>query len=107
MASVPGNPPRRPLRLAPVAVEARRLPDGGIWMRSRHELGEVPRCVGELLCRWARAAPERTFLAERDASGGWRRVSYGAALDAVERIAGALLARGLDAERPVALLSEN
>ena len=63
--------------------------------------------MGELLQRWAGAAPERTFLAERDPSGGWRRVSYGAALDAVERIAGALLARGLDAERPVALLSEN
>src|SRR5436305_7502848 len=76
-------------------------------MRSRHELGEVPRCVGELLRRWAREAPERTFLAEREAAGGWRRVSYGAALDAVERIAGALVARGLDVERPVALLSEN
>jgi len=99
--------PRKPLRLAPVAVEARRLPEGGLVLRSRHELGAYPRSVGEMLRQWARAAPERTFLAERDAAGGWRRVSYGAALDAVERIAGALVARGLDADRPVALLSEN
>ncbi len=99
--------PRRPLRLAPVDVESRRLPGGGISLRSRHELGAYPRCLGEHLRRWAGAAPERTFLAERDASGGWRRVSYAAALDAVERIAAALVARGLDAERPVALLSEN
>jgi feruloyl-CoA synthase len=60
-----------------------------------------------MLRHWAQAAPERTFLAERDAEGGWRRVSYRAALDAVERIAGALLARGLSPDRPVALLSDN
>ncbi|HEY0510256.1 MAG TPA: feruloyl-CoA synthase [Thermoanaerobaculia bacterium] len=58
---------------------------------------------------WAGAAPDRTFLAEREgnAGTGWRRVSYGAALEAVERIAGALLERGLGADRPVALLSDN
>jgi feruloyl-CoA synthase len=99
--------PLKPLRLAPVAVEARPLAGGGLVMRSRHELGPYPRCLGELLRHWAGAAPERTFLAERDGEGGWRRVSYGAALDAVERIAGALLARGLGADRPLALLSEN
>jgi len=108
--------PRKPLRLAPVALETRPLPGGGLVMRSRQALGPYPRCVGEHLRRWAREAPERTFLAERDEShgsnegtmaAGWRRVTYGGALDAVERIAGALLARGLDADRPVAILSGN
>jgi feruloyl-CoA synthase len=63
--------------------------------------------LSEHLRRWAAEAPERTFLAERDQAGGWRRVSYREALDAVERIASALLARGLGPERPVALLSDN
>jgi feruloyl-CoA synthase len=99
--------PCKPLSLAPVAIETRRLPDGGLVLRSRHELKPYPPNLGALLRRWALAAPERTFLAERDAEGGWRRVSYGAALAAVERIAGALLARGLDRDRPVAILSDN
>lgn len=99
--------PRKPLSLAPVAIETRALPDGGLVLRSRQELKPFARSLGELLRHWARAAPGRVFLAEREPAGGWRRLTYGAALDAVERIAGALLARGLDRERPVALLSDN
>jgi feruloyl-CoA synthase len=99
--------PYKPLNLAPVAIETHPLPDGGLVMRSRHELRPYPRCLGELLRHWAGAAPERAFLAERDSEGGWRRVSYGEALESVERIASALLERGLGEDRPVALLSDN
>jgi feruloyl-CoA synthase len=101
------KPPFKPLNLAPVAIDTRPLPDGGLVMRSRHELRPYPRCLGELLRHWAGAAPERTFLAERNSDGGWRRVSYGEALENVERIASALLERGLGEDRPVALLSDN
>jgi feruloyl-CoA synthase len=80
-------------------------------LRSRQELGAYPRSLGEHLRRWAQAAPDRTFLAERStgqaAADGWRCVSYRAALDAVERIGSALLARGLGPDRPVAILSDN
>jgi feruloyl-CoA synthase len=101
-------PTMKPLRLAPVALETRPLPGGGLLLRSRHELRPYPRCLGLLLRHWARAAPDRVFLAEREGEhGGWRRVTYAAALDRVERIATALLERGLDAGRPVALLSDN
>jgi feruloyl-CoA synthase len=111
MIDPPVDPPLRPLNLAPVAVETRSLPDGSLVLRSRHELRPYPRCLGLFLRHWARAAPDRTFLAERDdreeGTDGWRRVTYAAALDAIERIAGALLARGLGPDRPVALLSDN
>jgi feruloyl-CoA synthase len=99
--------PVKPLTLAPIAIEARPLPDGGLLMRSRQELRPYPRCLGELLRHWAGAAPDRTFLAERGGDGGWRRVSYAGALEAVERLASALLERTLSPERPVALLSDN
>src|ERR1700680_1611068 len=110
------KPPWKPLHLAPAVVEARPLPGGGMLLRSPLELRPYPRCLGEWLRAWAAAPPDRTCLAERDNQdncGGrgahrtWRRFSYGAALAAVERIAGALLARGLDRDRPVAILSEN
>ncbi len=99
--------PVKPLALAPVDVEAHPLPGGGLIMRSRQELRPYPRCLGELLRHWAGAAPERTFLAERGGDSGWRRVSYAAALEAVERTASALLERDLSPERPLALLSDN
>src|SRR5260370_32795486 len=107
--------PRKPLSLAPVAVTVRRLPGGGMLLASREALRPYPRCLGELLRAWAAAAPDRTFLAERDERderGGrddrrqWHHIGYGAALAAVERIAGALLARGLGPDPPVAILSE-
>ncbi len=53
-------------------VSHERRPDGSIVIRSRRELGSVPRCVGVWLERWAAAEPNRVFLAERDAAGGWR-----------------------------------
>jgi feruloyl-CoA synthase len=99
--------PFKPLSLAPIDVETRPLPGGALVMRSRHELRPYARCLGELLRHWAQAAPDHTFLAERDPSGDWRRVTFRGALDAAERIASALLERGLDQERPVALLSDN
>uniref|UniRef100_UPI001824B081 feruloyl-CoA synthase n=1 Tax=Ramlibacter sp. TaxID=1917967 RepID=UPI001824B081 len=64
------------------------------------------------LLHWAAAAPDRTFIARRErnadgSTGDWRRISYAEALDSARRIGTALLARGLSAERPVAILSEN
>jgi feruloyl-CoA synthase len=96
-----------PLLLAPADVVARALPGGGCVLRSPQELRPYPRSLGEFLAHWATVAPERSFLAERETTGGWRRVSYAAAFDAVRRIAGALLDRGLGPDRPVAILSDN
>jgi feruloyl-CoA synthase len=98
--------PTKPLALAAVDVVSQPLPGGGLLLRARRDLDPYPRSLGELLHRWAGEAPERIFLAERNGTG-WRRVSYAAALAAVERIASALLARGLGPERPLLLLSDN
>jgi len=94
------------LRFAPAQVLSERRDDGTLLLRSPQRLGPYPRAVGEWLAHWVGAAPERTFLAERDGDG-WRRLSYAEALDAARRIGQSLLERGLDAERPVAILSDN
>jgi feruloyl-CoA synthase len=94
------------LRLAPARVTAEKLADGSMRLRSPQKLGAHARAVGEWLLHWAARAPQRTFLAER-AGDSWRRVGYGEALDAARRIGQALLERGLDASRPVAILSDN
>src|SRR4029077_20174412 len=56
---------------------------------------------------WAKEAPLRPFLAQRDASGAWRTLNYGDAHRRVRSIGQALLARGLSQERPLAILSDN
>lgn len=61
------------------------------------------------LVHWATMQPDRTLYARRDAAlnGDWRHLSFKQALDAARSIGQALLDRGLNAERPLVILSEN
>ncbi|HVY47197.1 MAG TPA: AMP-binding protein, partial [Minicystis sp.] len=95
------------LSFAAPAVDVERREDGAVVLRSRHALGDYPRHVGDVLRAWSERAPERAFLMERDASRAVRSVTYGEAREAVERLAAAFVQRGLDAESPVLVLSEN
>lgn len=81
--------------------------DGVLRVRSTTELAAYPERVIDRLFEHAAAAPERTFIARRGADGQWRRLTYERAARAARSIGEALLARGLDAERPVAILSGN
>jgi feruloyl-CoA synthase len=94
------------LRFAPAKVQIERRADGAMILRSPQKLGAHARAVGEWLVHWAQAAPERTFLAEREGEG-WRKVAYGETLGLARRVGQGLLDRGLDASRPVAILSDN
>lgn len=87
-----------------VTLETRA--DGTCLYRSGHAMGPVARRTGDWLHRWAIEAPERVFLAERS-GGGWREERYGGALEKVRALAGALLARGLNADTPILILSGN
>jgi feruloyl-CoA synthase len=88
-------------------VEMQRRADGALLLRSPHPLQPYPRCLTERLVHWAQEAPGRTFIAQRDAGGGWRVLTYGDALRRVRAIGQGLLDRGLSAERPLAILSDN
>jgi len=81
--------------------------DGIIRMRSPEALQDYPARLTERLSHWARMAPDRVFLAERDTGGEWRSVTYREALQAVEALGEALLERGLGPDRPLAILSDN
>ena len=52
-------------RFAPTDIAVERLCDGGLILRSRQELGETARCIGDKLASWASWMPHRIFLAER------------------------------------------
>ena len=88
------------------ATELERRADGTLLYRSTDELGPVAATTSDWLHRWAGAAPERTFLAERHGAG-WREVSYESALEMVRALAGSLLARGMGAKTPILVISGN
>ncbi len=80
--------------------------DGVELVRNREPLGAYPERMTDNLERWAGQTPDRVFLAERDGDS-WRTLSYAETLSIVRSLAQALVDRGLDAERGVAILSEN
>jgi len=88
-----------------VAVE--RRDDGAIYLRPKKPLGDYPVRLTDRLHHWAKAEPNRIFMAERSIGGGWRQITYAQLLASARHIASALLARGLSAEKPVVILSGN
>jgi feruloyl-CoA synthase len=99
--------PLRPVRLGAPEVVVERRADGAIVMRSPRALAPYPDKQTERLTYWARAEPERVFLAQRDAAGAWRTVTYAAAFASMRAIAAALLERDVSLDRPIAILSGN
>ena len=99
---------RMKLTFGPPEVIIERRPDGVMLARSPHVLGSHPRAATDWLDHWAKVAPDRVFLAERESAGGaWRKLTYGEARAAARSVAQALIDRSLGVERPVAILSGN
>jgi feruloyl-CoA synthase len=97
----------RSVRLARPELLAERRAGETMYLRSPQPLPEYPRKMTERLDYWAERAPERVFLAQRDAGGGWRALTYAQARSRARRVAAGLLTRGLSPERPLAVLSGN
>ena len=97
----------RHARMRTTGASIERRPDGTILVRPQEALEPYARVLTDRVAHWAETAPERTAAAKRDARGEWRRLSYGQLYAAVRSLAQALLDRGLSAERPVVILSEN
>jgi feruloyl-CoA synthase len=97
----------RKVALGPASVTLERDHRGFLLLRSPAPLGPYPRRLTERLLRAAAQDPERTFIAKRLPTGEWRRITYAHALEYARRIGQGLLDRGLSAERPLMILSEN
>ncbi|WP_374668709.1 feruloyl-CoA synthase [Ramlibacter sp.] len=102
----------RPLTFGVTRVQLRDGPRGVHYLRAEQDLADYPERMADRLQHWARTAPDRTFMARRVKNadgtlGDWRHVTYAEAWQSARAIAQALISRGLSAERPVAILSEN
>jgi feruloyl-CoA synthase len=99
--------PLRAISFGNPDVSVDRRDDGTIYLRPKMPLGDYPVRLTDRLHHWARAEPDRIFMAERSAGGGWRTITYVQLLVSTRHIASALLARGLTAEKPIVILSGN
>src|SRR6202171_5523821 len=99
--------PLRAISFGDPAVTIDRRADSTIYLRPKIALGDYPVRITDRLHHWAKAEPNRIFIAERDSGGGWRTITYAQLLTSARHIASALLARDLSAERPIVILSGN
>src|ERR1700737_2475807 len=99
--------PLRAISFGDPAVSIDRRNDGTIYLRPKIALGAYPDRLTDRLHHWAKAEPNRIFMAERGKGGVWRQVTYAQLLGFSRHIASALLARGLSADRPIVILSGN
>jgi feruloyl-CoA synthase len=99
--------PLRPIAYAQPSVVCEEIADGSLRYRSTQTLA----AHDPSLARLFREAVERNagglFLAERDASGPWRKLTYCEVRAQVDALAQGLIERGLSARRPVMILSGN
>ncbi len=106
------SPKFRPLHFGVTRVKQKDGAPGTHYLKADQELKAFPDRLTDRLQHWAENKPNQTLFARRvklaDGSlGDWRHVSYAQAWGTARNIAQALINRGLDAERPVVILSEN
>jgi feruloyl-CoA synthase len=83
--------------------------NGNTYLDADQDLGDYAHRMTDLLVHWANTAPGRTLYARRDPAQGdaWQHITFAQALASARSIGQALLDRGLNADRPLAILSEN
>ncbi len=102
----------RPLTFGVTRVTLRDGAPGTHYLQADQPLQAYPERITDRLQHWAHTTPARSFIARRDkladgSTGDWRHVTYAQAWAQARSIAQALINRGLSAERPVVILSEN
>ena len=105
-------PTFRPLTFGVTRVTLRDGAPGTQYLKADQDLQAFPERMTDRLKHWAHTKPDQTFMARRvkqadGTLGDWRHISYAQAWQTARSIAQALINRGLSAERPVVILSEN
>ncbi len=102
----------RPLRFGVTRAILREGAGGARYVRADAELQPHAHRITDRVVHWAETHPDRIFMARRrrnadGSTGDWQTVTWREALERARSIGQALLDRGLDAERPLAILGEN
>ncbi len=96
--------PLRAISFGNPDVTVERRDDGTIYLRPKVQLGDYPVRITDRLHHWAAAEPNRVFMAERNAAGGWRQITYAALLASSRHLSSAPPAPGISALTPLVAL---
>ncbi|MEQ3745314.1 MAG: feruloyl-CoA synthase [Henriciella sp.] len=95
----------------PQKLDIERREDGTILLTNGQPLKDYPPHMLWPLNHWAEHAPDRTWLAQRDAKDpnkdGWQEISYGEAWLSVSAVAGWFLKHGAGQDAPVMILAKS
>ena len=102
----------RPLKFGVTRVTLRDGAPGTHYLSAEQSLQPFAQRMTDRLQHWAHTKPEHTFMARRvkqadGTTGDWKHITYAQAWATARNIAQGLINRGLNAERPVVILSEN
>lgn len=95
------------LTFAPREVSIERRADGTLILSSPLEWEPCDWRITDFLPRWASAVPDRIFLAQRNAKGGWDEITYGDAWSQVQAVGQSLIDMGAKPADKLAILSGN
>ncbi|MFM1924524.1 MAG: hypothetical protein RIT44_330 [Pseudomonadota bacterium] len=106
------SPRFRPLKFGVTRVQLRDGVAGTHYMTAEQPLQPFAERMTDRLQHWATTKPDHSFMARRTkladgTLGEWRHITYAQAWQSARNIAQGLIDRGLNAERPVVILSEN
>jgi feruloyl-CoA synthase len=106
------SPRFRPLKFGVTRVQLRDGVAGTHYMTAEQPLQPFAERMTDRLQHWAATKPDHSFMARRTkladgTLGEWRHITYAQAWQSARNIAQGLIDRGLNAERPVVILSEN
>ena len=106
------TPKFRPLTFGVTRVSVKDGAPGVHYVSAEQTLQAFPDRITDRLQHWAQTCPDRTFMARREklpdgSTGAWKHISYAQAWTQARNIAQSLINRGLSADRPVVILSEN
>ncbi len=102
-----GPAPVRQIAYAAPRIVCEERRDGSLRCRSSEALAPHDPSLARMFRAAVARNPDGLFLAERDAGGVWRKLTYTAARQRIDALAQGLIERGLSAERPVMILSGN
>jgi feruloyl-CoA synthase len=95
------------LRFAARELSIERRTDGTLVLSSPLELGKCDWRITDFLPSWAHSVPDRIFLAQRNANGGWDEITYREAWLQVQAVGQSLIDMGAKPADKLAVLSGN
>jgi feruloyl-CoA synthase len=100
--------PFKPIEFLSRDIRVEKRDDGTILLQSNHRLKPYERQVPAFLAKWAAAAPDRVWLAQRRGPDrDWLKLTYAEAKKQVDALTQALLDRGFGPDKPIMILSSN